>query len=147
MSMESLGRRAQVTALLATAGALVGAATASVLSLLGTAVANATLSNGHVVYHYGPFQFAIVGALGTPIISWLLMRRVPLWRAVTEPALGGIVGTVLALAAIPFVSVSILLQPTLVLGGIVGAAIRLRSTYRGHELKSADHSSVEEHAS
>ena len=134
--MNSLDRRAQVTWLLAAGGAAAGAATAILLTFLGTAVANATLENGHVQYVFRPLYFAIVGAVGTPLISWSLMRRVPLWRAIVEPAVGGVVGTLLALAAIPVVSASILLQPALVLGGIVLAAMRLRTAYSGAEMKA-----------
>jgi hypothetical protein len=126
MSLTSLGTRARVTALLAASGAAVGAVTSVALSFLATVVAQATLPSGHVQYHYGPLEFALVGAIGTPLISWLLMRRVPLWRAVTEPAVGGVLGTLVALASIPLIHPPLLAQPLLVLAGICGAALRLR---------------------
>ena len=129
MSSTSLGSRLWVTAFLALSGGAVGALTAIVLSILGTVVANATLPSGHVEYHFGPLGFALAGAVGTPVLSWLLMRRVPLWRAVAEPAVGGILGTLLALASIPFVPLPVLAQPLLVLAGIGGAALRLRATH------------------
>ena len=128
MSSTSLGSRVRVTAFLALSGGAVGALTAIALSFLGTVVANATLPGGHVEYHYGPLAFALAGAIGTPMISWLLMRRVPLWRAITEPAVGGILGTLLALSSIPFLPLP-LLAPLLVLAGIGGAALRLRATH------------------
>lgn len=128
--MESLRKRFKVTALLSASGAIVGAATAVALSFLATAVGQATTRSGRVEYDYGPLGFAIVGAIGTPVLTWLLMRRVPLWRAVGEPAIGGLLGTLLALAAIPLVSAPILLQPICVLTGIVGAALRLRFAHR-----------------
>src|SRR5437870_1474322 len=103
MSLTSLGTRARVTALLAASGAAVGAVTSVALSFLATVVAQATLPSGHVEYHYGALEFALVGAIGTPLISWILMRRVPLWRAVTEPAVGGVLGTLVALASIPLI--------------------------------------------
>ena len=130
MSMESLRTRLQVTALLSASGAIVGAATAVALSFLATVVAQSTITSGRVEYRYGPLGFAIVGAIGTPLLTWLVMRRVPLWRAIGEPAIGGVLGTLLALAAIPLVSAPILLQPLCVLTGIVGAALRLRNAHR-----------------
>jgi hypothetical protein len=133
MSSTSLGSRVGVTAFLALAGGAVGALAATALSFLGTVVANATLPSGHVEYHFGALGFALVGAIGTPMISWLLMRRVPLWRAITEPAVGGILGTLIALASIPFLPLP-LLQPLLVFGGIGGAALRLRATHAGEKL-------------
>jgi hypothetical protein len=129
MSSTSLGSRVRVTAFLALSGGAVGALTATALSFLGTVVANATLPSGHVEYHYGPIGFALAGAIGTPFISWLFMRRVPLWRAIAEPAIGGILGTLLALAAIPFLPLPLLAQPLLVIAGIGGAALRLRATH------------------
>jgi hypothetical protein len=131
MSVKWLGRRLRVTALLSASGAVVGAATAAALSFLATSVAQATTSGGRVEYYFGPLGFAIIGALGTPLLTWLLMRRVPLWRAIAEPTVGGVLGTLVALAAIPLVSAPILLQPFCVLTGVVGAAFRLRYAHRG----------------
>jgi hypothetical protein len=60
------------------------------------------------------------------------MRRVPLWRAITEPAIGGVLGTLVALSTIPLIYPSILVQPLCVLGGIVVAAFRLRQANSRH---------------
>ena len=130
--MERLGRRLQVTALLSAGGAVVGALTAVALSSLATVVANATTPVGHVEYHYGSAGFAIVGAIGTPVLTWLLMRRVPLWRAIFEPAIGGVFGTLLALSTIPLFHTPLLVQPLCVLGGIAVAALRLRQANGDH---------------
>jgi hypothetical protein len=131
-SSYSMQARIYVTALLSALGAAIGAITAPVLSFLTTVVAQATLRTGRVEYFYGPAEFAIVGAIGIPVLAWLLMRRVPLWRAILEPAVGGVVGTLIALAAIPILHPypSLLVQPLCVLAGIVGAAVRLRRTHR-----------------
>jgi hypothetical protein len=127
--MELLSRRLQVTALLSALGAVVGAVTAVALSFFATVVAQATIPVGHVEYHYGPFGFAVVAAIGTPLLSWLLMRRVPLWRAIGEPAMGGVVGTLLALSTVPLFRAPLLVQPLCVLAGIGVAALRLRHVY------------------
>ena len=130
--MQRLGRRLQVTALLSAAGAVAGALAAVGLSFLATAVANATTPVGHVEYYYGPTGFAFVGAIGTPALSWLLMRRVPIWRATIEPAVGGVLGTLLALSTIPVLHPPLLVQPLCMLGGIGIAALRLRHSNGGH---------------
>jgi len=137
--MERLSRRLQVTALLSAGGAVVGALTAVALTFLATAVANATITGGHVEYSYGAAGFALVGAIGTPALTWLLMRRVALWRAIIEPAIGGVFGTLVALSTIPLFHTPVLMQPFCVLGGIALAAFRLRRANRNNraELLSA----------
>jgi hypothetical protein len=133
--MERLGRRLQVTALVSAGGAVVGALAAVALSFLATAVANATTPVGHVEYYYGPAGFASVGAVGTPALTWLLMRRVPLWRAILKPAVGGVLGTLLALSTIPLFHPPLLVQPLCMLGGIGIAALRLRHANGGHHTR------------
>jgi hypothetical protein len=123
-------RRFYVTALLSTLGAAVGAIAAPLLSFLATAVAQASLPAGRVVYFFDPAEFAVVGAIGIPVLAWILMRRVPLWRAITEPAIGGALGLLVALASIPLLNPPLVVQPLLVLAGTVGAALRLRHTHR-----------------
>jgi hypothetical protein len=129
-SSYSMQPRIYVTALLSALGAAIGAITAPVLSFLVTVVAQATLRTGRVEYFYGPAEFAIVGAIGLPVLAWLLMRRVPLWRAILEPAVGGVLGTLTALATIPLLHPPLLVQPLCVLAGIIGAAVRLRRTHQ-----------------
>ena len=123
-------RRFYVSALLSTLGAAVGAIAAPLLSFLATAVAQASLPTGRVAYFFDPVEFAVVGAIGIPMLAWLLMRRVPLWRAITEPAIGGALGLLVALASIPLLNPPLVVQPLLVLAGTVGAALRLRHTHR-----------------
>jgi hypothetical protein len=132
MATPALSRRLQVTGLLAGCGALVGALTAVGLSFLATVVAQALTPTGRVEYFYSPTQFAILGAIGTPLLAWSLMRRVPLWRAISEPAIGGIIGTLVALATIPLLQAPLL--PALCVPlGILGAALRLRWVHRASE--------------
>jgi hypothetical protein len=133
--MERLGRRLQVTALVSAGGAVVGALAAVALSFLATAVANATTPVGHVEYYYGSARFAFVGAVGIPLLTWLLMRRVPLWRATLEPAVGGVLGTLLALSTIPLFHPPLLVQPLCMLAGIGVAALRLRHADGGHDAR------------
>jgi len=74
---------------------------------------------------------AVLGAVLLPIAGWLLLRRVPLWRALTGTmmgtVIGGILGTVLGFLLYPL---GVMLGPPL--GGILGflyAAIRLRRRF------------------
>ena len=143
--MKWLGRRLQVTALLTAGGAVAGALTAPALSFLATTVANATTPTGHIEYYYGPIGFAIVGAIGTPALTWLLMRRVPLWRAIIEPAFGGMLGTLLGLStmALGRHPTLMVMQPLCVLAGIAAAALRLRRATAGRYTRLADAASSE----
>ena len=138
--MKWLGRSLQVTALLSAGGAVAGAVTAPALSFLATAVAKATTPVGHIEYFYGPIGFAIVGAIGTPALTWLLMRRAPLWRAIVEPAIGGMLGTLVGLSTLALGQSPTLLgmQPLCVLAGIGVAALRLRLATAGRHARLAD---------
>jgi hypothetical protein len=119
-----------VTAVLSASGAAVGAVAAPLLSFLATTVAQSSLPDGRVAYFYDPAAFAVAGAIGIPVLAWLLMRRVPLWRAISEPTIGAGVGLLAALASIPFLDLPLIVQPICLLAGTLGAAIRLRYAHR-----------------
>ena len=125
MPSPTIIRRLQVTAFLAGLGALGGVAAALALAALGTAVAQLFMHDGRVFYTWSAPEFAIAGAIGTPLLAWAALRRVPVWRAVLGPAMGGVLGTLVGLAALPtFQSVWVL--PAALAAGISGAAVRLR---------------------
>ena len=68
----------------------------------------------------------VAGAILAPIAAWTLMRSVPLWRAIGEPAIGTTLGAAIATLLAP-VGVA---GP--IFGGILGfiaAAVRLRIAY------------------
>src|SRR5207247_10924791 len=52
----------------------------------------ATLGN----YLWDLMVFAILGALIGPVVTWQNLRNAPLWRTIVEPALGGVLGAILA---------------------------------------------------
>jgi hypothetical protein len=131
-----------VTALLSALGAAVGAIAAPILSFLATTVAQASLPAGRVAYFFDPAEFAVIGAIGIPVLAWLVMRRVPLWRAIIEPVIGFALGLLLALASIPLLDPPLIVQPLFALAGTFGAALRLRYAHRlapGHEGAPIDH--------
>ena len=61
-----------VTVVLSALGAAVGAVAAPLLSFLATTVAQASLPDGWVAYFFDPAEFAVAGAIGIPILAWLL---------------------------------------------------------------------------
>ncbi|HYC51490.1 MAG TPA: hypothetical protein VEB19_10320 [Gemmatimonadaceae bacterium] len=119
-----------VTLVLSTLGAAAGAIAAPLLSFLATTVAQASLPEGRVGYFFDPSEFAVAGAIGIPILAWLLMRRVPLWRAISEPTIGAGIGLLAALVSIPFLHTPPMVQPICILAGMLGAATRLRYAHR-----------------
>ncbi len=118
------GRIVAITAALSTVGAIVGAITSVValgLSLLLHRVGFPgffSLELG-VAAAFG----AAVGAVLAPLEAWLLLRRVPLWRAITETAIGTIIGAV-ALSFVPYGAIGG------AMAGFTAAAIRLRIVTR-----------------
>ncbi len=72
-----------------------------------------------------------VGFVLAPVAAWALMRRVPIWRAIVDTAIGTTIGVGLGMVFEPTFRV-VALSP-LVLGvvGFAAAALRLRLFYRG----------------
>ena len=72
-------------------GAVAGAVFGLVLTRLGkiaTGAPPATLAN----YAWNAGVFAVMSAVVSPLITWHALRRVPLWRTVTEPLLSAVAG-------------------------------------------------------
>lgn len=79
-----LSTRRWLTIGLTIGGALSGAAFGIVLTRLGKIVTDApsaTLGN----YAWNAAVFGLIGGAVSPVVSWATLRRVPLWRTVTEP--------------------------------------------------------------
>jgi hypothetical protein len=83
-----------VSVALVAVGAIVGALASIPLTMLGKVVAGAEpASLANFVWNAG--VFGVLGAIGSPLITWSALRYAPLWRAVLEPALGALAGAVL----------------------------------------------------
>lgn len=112
-----------VTAALAAAGAVIGGVLGALLIAVWETVTVGLQSLGDwPAYGWGGLVGASVGAVLAPLVSWTLLRRVPLGRAILETAIGTVLGSVAALLVSRF-------NPTWGLygagAGLVLAAIRL----------------------
>lgn len=116
--------RFKITSTLAVIGAASGAGAAVVLTFLGNVIAGYPIEPGVITYSWNVGVFAVFGALLGPPLAWSMLRRVPLWRALTEPALGGVIGSVVAMVAAP------VLFPVIVPLTIFASAWRLNRAYK-----------------
>jgi len=104
-------------------GAVAGAAFGVVLTRLGKIVADAppaSVAN----YVWNATIFGVLAGIASPVVSWSLLRRVPLWRTVVEPlayALAG--GTAAVVIGAPLLL--LLLPPA----GLVLGFFRLQRRY------------------
>ncbi len=114
----------RVTLFLAGIGAICGAVAAVFLTFLGNLISGSPSPPGLAVYAWNAQVFALFFAVISPVLAWTMLRRVPLWRAVAEPALGGIVGTVAAGLISPA------LFPIIAPASILAAALRLHHAFR-----------------
>ena len=124
-----LRRRLQglkITSTLAGIGAASGALAGVVLTFLGNLISGSPITPGVITYSWNVGVFAVTGAIFGPPLAWSMLRRVPLWRTLTEPALAGVIGSVVAMVAAPG------LFPVIVLAAIVASACRLNYVYRDH---------------
>jgi hypothetical protein len=119
----SMQRAAAVTAALAVTGFVFGGVIGT-LVLSGLEIRD--LGTHHFARHIPGIAFAgltyggAAGAILTPPLSWLLLRRVSLGRALRETAIGSLLFAAVAIVVAP--------QYTIMaaLGGFVAAALRLR---------------------
>lgn len=119
-----------VTALVSILGGFVGAlAAAAVLAVV------LSLPNVSIIYPFGglldfflvPMVLGfVVGGFLSPVMTWLFMRRVPLWRASLETSFASMIGLVLGIV--------IQLGPIATIGTTLGfavlAALRLKRVFR-----------------
>ena len=132
-----IGRILAVTGILALLGGVSGAIGACLVILIAGVVrgwpsdVDFTISFVLVI---ASMIGGILGVVAAPILSWTLLRRVPIWRSATETALAaGIAATcalILAHGSIPIALVATIVAALL-------AAARLRWSFR------EDHAAVE----
>lgn len=118
------GRAWMVTGVIAALGALGGAIAAVALTYLGNIISGAPFTPGVVVYRWNISIFAVLGAVFSPMLAWSMLRHVPLWRTVAEPALAGIGSTLVAALFAPS------FFPVIVPTAILLSAMRLKRAFR-----------------
>ena len=117
-------RTFRVNMVLATLGAIGGAVAAIPITVLGKLITDAPpASMPNYLWNMG--ALAAMAAIGSPFLTWSALRRVPLWRAIAEPAAGAVVGGAVALAVGSPIAL-LLLMPV----GIGAATWRLHRAYR-----------------
>ena len=110
------------------AGAVGGAIIGAALTVLGKIVGGAppaTLAN----YEWNMATFGVIGAVVSPVVTWSALRRVPLWRAVTEPLVAGVAGAVVGVL-VGSGPAFLILTPV----GIGAAVLRLNYVHRDKQL-------------
>jgi len=132
-----------VTLSLVGTGAVVGAvcgalALAIVLTLIGTPL----VLLDPELYAIGGAFGAVTGAVFAPTMSWLLLRRVPLGRAIAHTTVGAIIGGVVGFF-LPVWSLGFAIVPGFLWGGLLGATaaagrIRLMSSGPATQLGAGD---------
>jgi hypothetical protein len=120
---------------LAATGSVVGAVLGALSLWVATAIFGVGPSLGTAeLLAAGARAGALTGALLAPISAWSLMRFVPLWRAIGEPALGTALGAIAGALAASLMGGGLAWT---ILGAPIGflvAAVRLRIAY-GARLK------------
>ncbi len=81
---------------------------------------------------------ALLGAVLAPTSCWLLMRHVPLWRAILQPTIGTCIGALMGILFGPGEEVGILLGFGGALIGFVVSATWLRFTKSRGERRSVE---------
>jgi hypothetical protein len=110
---------------LAVVGAVAFGLAAIPFTVLGKIVSGAPLPITMSNYLINIGAFALMGAIFSPLLTWSALRRAPLWRALSEPATGGVIGATIGtmLGSGP---VFLLLAPI----GVALAAWRLNRSVR-----------------
>ena len=84
-----------ITSGLALAGALLGALAGTLALAIGVAITEGPSALSiESVFLFPAVWGALFGAVGGPLAAWLLMRRVPIGRALTGSVLGAVIGGV-----------------------------------------------------
>lgn len=125
MPRRSIAQIIQVTIGLSALGLVVGGILGGgLIVLLGFRMGEFRIS-GQELY-YGALFGGAMGVALAPLAAWTLMRHVPIWRAITETAVGTVIGTTIGLVFQPLWDTPWLSPPVLGIAGFAVAAIRLR---------------------
>jgi hypothetical protein len=126
-----------VTSLIAVLGGIAGALLGAVLlaAIVSITQGTASLGDDNLIAYFTASAIGFAnGVVVGPVLAWLFLRHVPLWRAVGEAAVGAAVGASLAIAAASAGAVSGTALFGLPLLFALGAALRLRISHRGQRV-------------
>jgi hypothetical protein len=121
------GTRLKITGTLTAIGGFCGAGVGVALTYLGNVISGYPISPTLGIYAWNAGVMGAIGAILGPPLAWSLLRSVPLWRTLVEPAAAGLGATVLAMLFAPP------LFPLVVPVAVTCAALRLRWEYRNVE--------------
>jgi hypothetical protein len=117
----------KISAVLAAIGGACGAVAGLLITYLGNVISGYPIPPTAGIYAWNAGIIAALGATLGPPMVWAMLRAVPLWRALAEPAAAALLGGVLAMVFVP--SLFVAAVPL----SIFAAAVRLRWEYRDDE--------------
>ena len=121
-SRGRLDRISLVTAGISAVGGVIGGAcaalTVAIVAMIEGGITALSAAGTPTLLAVASGFGAVVGMIGAPMLSWALLRRVALGRAIAYTALGTVVGAVVGELTVAFVS-----YPRLFPGVIAGALV------------------------
>ena len=96
---SSVVRASVITLCLVAVGAIAGAVAGAIIVVGGVVLSDRSFPRGIYLPIAGGYVGAVIGAPLAPLAGWLLLRQVPLGRAVLVTGLGTIVAGVIGLTA------------------------------------------------
>ncbi|HZK77663.1 MAG TPA: hypothetical protein VFC35_02060, partial [Gemmatimonadaceae bacterium] len=110
------------------AGALIGAVV-GVFAMAGLGLVRkgpGGVLDASVLFPAAAIFGSVAGAILGPLTAWLLLRRVPLWRAIAHTTAGTSIGILAGYALGPVLRLGILWPIVIGIVGFLIAAVRLR---------------------
>ena len=132
VTQPSLATRLKITSTLAAIGGVCGAVAGMVLTYVGNVISGYPVLPAAEIYAWNAGIIAAIGATLGPPMAWTLLRAVPLWRALAEPAAAAVVASVASMLLAPHLFV--MAVPL----AVTGAAVRLRWEYRATESRALE---------
>ena len=120
----SLWTGLKITGALAAIGGVCGVGVGIVLTYLGNVISGYPIPPSVGIYAWNAGWIGGIGAVFGPPMVWSMLRRVPLWRTLVEPAAAALGASVLSMLFAP--ALFVVSVPL----AVTGAALRLRWVYR-----------------
>lgn len=114
----------KITVALGAIGGVCGVGVGIALTHLGNVISGYPIPPSADIYAWNAAWMGAIGAVFGPPMVWSMLRRVPLWRTLVEPAVAALGASVLSMLFAPALFVASI--PL----AVTGAALRLRWVYR-----------------